>query len=132
MAGEIQKAKSFEDRMLDRIRDSIGELMTDDELKKIIERGVDKVFFEPLELRDGYSSHQEKPLIHGILTEILKPQVQAAVNVYMKENKDKLAETIEEIIKRGMGAALMDAITWQFQNDLQNFQTSIMSTIQQR
>jgi len=132
MAGEIQKKQSFEERMLERIRDSIGELMTDDELKKIIERGMNTVFFDPTDVKDGYSIRQEPALIEKILKDLLKDQVQREVMEYLKDNKALVTQTIEKIIKLGMGAALMDAITWQFQNDLNNFQTNLMNTIQTR
>ena len=35
---ELEKTKTFQKRMAERVRDSIGELMTDEELKIIIER----------------------------------------------------------------------------------------------
>ena len=45
MSNTIEVKKSFQERMADRVRESIGELMTDDELKIIIERSVNEFLF---------------------------------------------------------------------------------------
>lgn len=129
---QVQPRALFEERILGRIRESIGELMTDEELKAIIERGVEKVFFEPTEVRSGYSTTTKPALIDGILQELLKDQVFKLVSAYIKENNEEVIEAIEKIIKQGMGKALLDAITWQFQFDLDNFKNSVMNTIQNR
>ena len=50
---DIEKTKSFQERMKDRIKKDIGELMTDDELSAIVERAVNEIFFKPRIVKDG-------------------------------------------------------------------------------
>ncbi len=50
---DIAEQKSFEQRMISRIREDIGKLMTDDELSKIVERATEEIFFKETIIEDG-------------------------------------------------------------------------------
>lgn len=60
MTTEVTTAVSFEQRMKDRIRESIGELISDEELQKMVHRGVEEVFFKPGTKKINPGSWQEK------------------------------------------------------------------------
>lgn len=127
---EIVEQKSFQERMKDRIKDSIGELMTDDELSKIVSRSMEEIFFKPMTVKDGYHTRQEPPFVHQLLKELLVVEVRKAVSEYIADHKEDVLKNIQETISLGMGQALVNAIKLQFSNDLLNFQNNLMTTIQ--
>jgi hypothetical protein len=67
MTEAIQTSQSFDERMMAKIKESIGELVTDDELKKIIEKGMSMAFFEPRrsKSRDSWQESILPPLAQG-------------------------------------------------------------------
>ncbi len=127
---EIEKQKTFEERMKARIRDSIGELMTDEELSKIVKRVTEKVFFEPVRLGEGYQMKEHPPFIHQIIKELLTDSVRSQVGEYFVKNKEKIAESIKEIIQTGIGQALLNALTMKFDMDMSMFQNNLINTLQ--
>jgi len=127
--GTIVEQKNFQERMIDRIRDSIGELMTDEELSKIVHRAMEEIFFKPMELKMGYQTKEVPPFIHQLLKELLADAVRNEVTKYIAENKLIVLKQIQQTISRGMGQALIDAISNRFHCNLMTLQDNLASTI---
>ena len=121
--------QTFEEKMKDRIRESIGELITDKELTELVHKSVDQVFFAPTEIGDAYHRKEGPSLLNGLIKELLTPQVREAVDQYIKDHPDEVIKTVKEVLARGMGNALLTAVNFQFQNDLLNFQSNIQNTL---
>ena len=130
MSTEIERQKTFEERMKIRIRDSIGELMTDEELSKIVHKATEEVFFKPGEIKDGYHTKEVPPFIHIIIKELLEDSVRSEVGKYFSENKEDVSKVIKQIIQDGLGKALMNALDSKFQFDLNSFGNNLINTLQ--
>jgi len=124
---EIVESKSFKEKMQDRIKDSIGELMTDEELSKIIEKAVNQIFFEPT--HNGYNQKDTPPFLHSLIKALLEEQVRIIVNKYIKNHTEEVKKVIDETISKGIGNAMIGAISDRFQNDLLNFKCSIANNL---
>ena len=129
----IEKQKSFQDRIKDRIKDSIGELMTDEELSKIVSRATEDIFFKPTEVKDRYHTKTEPPFIYGLIKELLQSEVNKATKEYFLRNKDLLSEQINVIVSDGIGNAVLKSLTRVFQQDIfdleMRFQNSINNLV---
>lgn len=130
MSTDIEKQKTFEERMKSRIRDSIGELMTDEELSKIVNRVTEEVFFKPIKLGEGYQMKEHPPFIHVIIKELLTDSVRDLIKEYFEQNKTGITETIRQVIKEGLGSAVLSAINNQFQQSMFSFEQNIINQIQ--
>lgn len=128
----IVEQKSFQERMKDRIKNSIGELMTDEELSEIVRRAMEEIFFKPIKLQDGYYTKEAPPFVHQLLKEIMLDDVKTAVSKYIDEHKEEVEKTIQDVISLGMGKALVNAISFQFSSELMNFESNLMNNIQNR
>ena len=86
---EVGPVLSFEDRMRDRLRQNIGDVMTNDDLAAIVTRGLEDTFFKPRVIKIGSGYHEttehKPPLIQELLLEILLPQMKLAVNEWVGE-----------------------------------------------
>lgn len=129
MANEITSAQSFEERMKDRIRKDIGSLMTDEELRAIVSRAVEEVFFKPKQVPSTYHTKQEPPMIHMIVRELLETQVRRSVDAWMVEHRDTVEQALQKMLLEGAGFALINALNSKFEVDLYNFQTSLQSKL---
>src|SRR6478736_8480675 len=77
----VVKGEDFQTRMFERIKAQMGELMTDEELKKIVDAALQKAFFEPtiIVTNPGHYTEKQTPgpsvftqLVHDLLQENVK------------------------------------------------------------
>ena len=84
---------SFEDKMMARIKESMGDLMTDDQLRGILEKGVEKAFFERPFRIDAYGrkTDHEPALAEKAVKAYLDERMQATVKEWIAANPDRVA-----------------------------------------
>ena len=133
MTTEVVKAESFEERMKSRIKESIGELITDEELSKLIKRGIEEVFFQEREVKKSRYSYAEPefspPLIHEIIKDLIGKTVESKISLWIDENNKEVIENINNTISLGLGSALMNAITMKFNTALVDFQINMENSL---
>jgi predicted regulator of amino acid metabolism with ACT domain len=111
MTNEIATNKTFQDKMFERVRDQMGDLLTDEELKKIVEQAIQKAFFESISINTGYGNTTQKPsLFIHLIQEELKVRVNSAVSEWLKANESVVKESIENVIKEGMLKGVIQAL----------------------
>ena len=132
MSNEIVKQKTFEEKMKERIKDSIGELMSNEDLSKIVERAVEEIFFEPIIIKGSYchGDKTEPPFIHSIIKEILTEQVKHETREYIGLHGEEIEKIIKEVVVNGIGNCVIGAFNNNFQNSFINFQQDIIQKIQ--
>lgn len=113
---EIEKTKSFEENLMDRIRDSIGELMPDEKLKEILERGVEEALFKGKRIQKQYGEDEFKTcLVEEMVEELLLGKMKEAVNQWLKDNPEKIEEAIKNAIENGAGQCMVQALDRRFE-----------------
>ena len=110
---------------MDRMRDSIGELMSDEDLKKIVERGVEAAIFTGKEYGDSWNRKKDPSLIEKAVTELLSMRMKEAVDIWVKENPEKLEKAVADAIALGAGGCMMEAMNQKFQGAMMNLQHQI-------
>lgn len=100
----IEISKDFQTKIFERIRDSIGDLMTDDDLKKLVGASMQKVFFEDRVTFDNYGlkTGSKPPLIAEQIQGLLKDQVTAAIKEWIEIHPDDVKKAIDDAIAKGM------------------------------
>jgi predicted house-cleaning noncanonical NTP pyrophosphatase (MazG superfamily) len=126
--------ETFEMKMSKRIKDSIGDLISDEELTKLVHRGLEEVFFTPRKnpKKSYYNdNHPETipPLIHEIVKEVLQPMVTEAIKEYVKAHNNEILKVVNDVVTAGVGNAVMTAMNMQFQSQLISFQSSIQNQL---
>jgi hypothetical protein len=129
MSNEVATQKNFQDRMVNKIRESIGDLMTDDELKKIIERGVDEVFFKEHIVQEGFQSIHKPPWLCIIVKELLSEKVEKYVAAFLANRTVDVEKVIYKTVQEGVGMALIKTFTDKFQCSLDMFKSDIESRL---
>lgn len=129
---EIVQSKTFEERMKERIRDSIGDLISDEDLGKMVDRSLEEVFFKeranPARNAYGYNSSEPimiPPLLHEIVKSVLTEQVTEAVKEYIGNNREQVDATIKTVLEQGMGNALVSALNGLFSSQLASLQVNL-------
>ena len=130
----VVQQQTFEERLMGRIKDSIGELMTEEDLKKIVERGIEEALFKPRVSRsDGYGRVETKPsMVQEIVERFLTAHVRDAVDKWLADNQDKVLPMIEKVLQAGIGSALIAALNSKFDWQLQQFSDGLRDSLGQR
>lgn len=132
---DVTVPQSFEDKMKARIKDGIGDLITDEELSKMLNRSMEEVFFKrPLIMNphDRYGSKIEGPsLLEGVVKDLMREKVTAAVNVYIKEHATDVMAAVDKVIQEGAGAAIITAVNQMFSGQMLNLQSNIQNMLSQ-
>jgi hypothetical protein len=106
---------SFEEQIKNKIRESIGELMTDEDLKKLIDATMGDVLLKERVVQRtnsyGYASSDRcEPLLKEVLTELLKDRVKLSVDDYLKRNENVIRIAVDEAIAGGILRYLVSQI----------------------
>lgn len=132
MGEELEVPQNFEERMKARIKDSIGDMITDEELGEIVKRSMEDIFFKGKTVKDGYYNTKETPpFLHEMIKELLTDKIQKKIKAYINDNKEEVGKAIETVFREGMAKALITSISNIFQNDLSNLEHNIANRIQQ-
>lgn len=135
---------SFQDKMMDRIRDSIGDLISDEELGKLIERGIEQNFFKR-ETNPKWSNayHNQRDSIpqylpstmDNIVNECISKKLEEMTKVYFDkwviENSDKVEGIVKQIVENGAGELVIKQISNMFQTPLMLLQTNMQMNLSQ-
>jgi len=107
------------------VKDSIGDLISDEDLSKIVERGIEEAFFKEGRNTSSYHAKSSPPLAQQMVEDILAEKVEKAVSAYVKKNAESINELIKTVVENGLGDAFLRSLTSKFQNDLYQLQSNI-------
>ena len=112
---------------MDRLRASIGDMMTDEDLKKIIEKGVDKALFERPLIKDSWRTDYGPSFVEKAVNEFLKDKIAKAVDDWLKTNPEKIEAALRETLKIGVGNLVLQALELRFSNIGMNVASALQS-----
>jgi hypothetical protein len=131
MADELTATATFEQRMKDRIRASIGDCLSDEDIMKLITRSMEELFFN--ERRTQSSSWSETkilpPLAHELVSNLMKERMDILLRKWLDDNHAKVEETMQEVIRNGAGAALLTGMNNFFKHALNDFAMQVTDNL---
>jgi hypothetical protein len=130
---ELTKADTFQQRMFERIRESMGELLSEDDLKELLERTIEKSFFEERIVPSSshyYDRDKKKPsLFQELVTEQVQPMMEKAITAWLQDNSEQVTTTIDAVLKDGLLGALSKAIEYKMQTPILSLRQEISNKL---
>jgi len=115
MAEAVERAKTLEERVTDMVASTVGELITPEDMRQIVERGIEKALFKE---RPGPPSHNTwdrkvplPPLVDELTNTHFKAAMSTAVEQWLKDHSEDLAEMMQKAIDEGAYAAVQRVMT---------------------
>ena len=104
---EITQQKSFQEKMQERIRESIGDLITDEELSKLIKTAVEDVFFNPHQVKTldrwGSTTYKEiPPMLPEIVKDLLHDRVSECMKTWLEEHHEEVSKQLDATLREGL------------------------------
>ena len=108
----IAMPESFQQKMEERIRSSMGELIGTEELKAIVNRALNEVFFERRKKpgTDSWNNETIEPMSHELVQELMLPAVKAAMGEWLEENHEVVERVIQETLEKGIAQCFVRSI----------------------
>lgn len=129
----VVENKTFEEKMKDRIKESIGDLIGDEDLKKLLDAAMHDVFFKPSRIKiNSYDWKDGPSFLQQIVQELMEPVVREYIKEYIDTNQDVVTKTIGEVVQEGVGVSMIKAMHGLFQQDLYTLSANIQSRLQSR
>ncbi len=132
--GQTSADAEFQEKMRERLKHSIGDLLPDEALKDIIAKGIHEAFFKPQAYK-GTSSYyadrdKEYPswLLQYLRAECDK-QVQAAVQQWIIDNPDKIAEVLKNVMQDNLLNSVFSAFNNRTQETFNELRTNLVGVM---
>lgn len=132
MTTELDKPRTLQERVGDRIRDQIGDLMTDEDLKVLVDKAMHEAFFTRTQIEKRYYNDEQKyddSFAVKHVKELLKGRVDAACATWLGEHKDELGKHIDEAVGKGFLALFQSWLDGKVQVDLMNFGNALRNSL---
>lgn len=129
MTTALTAQQAFEAKMMDRIRENIGELIPDAALAEMVKRAMRELFFEERVIKNkGYYRDQDQvipPLMHDIVKNLLTEEVERQIKVWIENNKSEVIAALNAVITNGVGMAVVSALSNKFSGPLELYRSEI-------
>lgn len=104
---DVTTTQDFQERMFARIRENMGDLLTDADLKRLVEAAVQKAFFDPTEVRDNWSRvlRTEAPflkMVREATEKAVAERVTAACAQWVAEHPEAFSQAVDAALAKGM------------------------------
>lgn len=122
----VVENKTFEEKMKARIKESIGDLIGDEDLKRLLDSAMQDVFFKPSKIKINSYDYKDGPsFLQEIVKELMEPIVREQIKQYINTNQDTVDKVIGEVVQEGVGMSMVKAMHSLFQQDLYTLQNNI-------
>lgn len=133
---EIEISKSFEEKMKDRVREGVGDLITDEDLRPLIIAGIQEVFTKREYVKStgyGNTGTYKDSVIETVVKEnsALREIVTEEVKNWLSENQEIVKNTLDTYIKDNVVNTFNAVLNDMVQGTFLNFKMGLQSDLQQ-
>lgn len=127
MNTEIATTQSFQERMFERVREQMGDLMTDEELKKIVDAAMQKAFFEERIEKDNYDriSGRKPPLFIELIKNEMEKAVKEQTQAWLSSHEEVVVNAIQEMIGKGFLQIVQEHVDQKARQPLWDFASQL-------
>jgi hypothetical protein len=122
-------AGSFEERVFQKIREDFASLMTDAEIKALVDKTIERTFFQPRIVPDGYRSKELPPLLVELVQKQTEPLMLKAISAWLEANPDKVTAALDAALAGGLVAALGRALDTKMSHPLYELQMKLQGVL---
>ena len=116
----------FESAVKEKLKESIAGLLSDADMKRLMEAGISEFFFQPRHDRWG----QKLPsLMEHMVKEFIQQQFNEVAREWLVENKHLVEPMVKQVVQEGAGTALMRGLTLAFSSSMASLEQNITERI---
>ena len=127
-----QSELEFQEKLKERIRQGLGDLMPDAVLAGIVARGIEEAFFKP-QRRPSPNQWSNPETYPSWLVEYLEKevrnQVQLAVTEWIAANHAKVTEALDKALAKGLASAVLFSFDNLFRQQMETLQDGLRDQV---
>lgn len=128
MANDLLENKSFQERMFAKIRESAGDLLSDEELKKIVIPAIERAFFVPVPQPDNQYAPHESVFV-TMVRKHLEARIEDVMKEWLKANEDKIQVILNDLVAKGMLNLVQDYLQRQIAFPMQQMMDQLRANL---
>ena len=123
----ITTPQTFQERMYGRVKELLGELLTEEEAKQLVDKAIQDALFSSKKIYNSYGSlvREEPPQFVELVKNEIEPIVKNAVDKWIVEHQEDINQTIEKVIQDGILSACYRSFEEHMKKPMWNFQSQI-------
>jgi hypothetical protein len=125
---DLATSTTFQDRMFERVKESLSELLTPEEAKALVEKAIQDSLFKPRIIKQGYNESKELPSVFAELVgNQVKEEVSNALKEWLAEHHEEVTAAITEALKDG----IVTLVVSRFKSEMQQPMYALGGQVQQ-
>ena len=128
MTTELDITRNFQQKMFDRIREDLGNLMPEEEIKKLLDAAMQKAFFEPFITKSTEYPYREtftQSHFIKLIQEEMENQIKDLMKEWLETHKEEVSKLVKETLEGGITTIIVKWIELQMQGPLFNLQSEL-------
>lgn len=123
----ITTPQTFQERMYGRVKELLGELLTEEEAKQLVDKAIQDALFSTKKIYNSYGSFitEEPPQFIELVKEQVQPIVKDAVDKWISEHQEEVTQTIEKVIQDGILSACYKSFEAHMKQPMWNLQSEV-------
>ncbi len=130
---QIAPMQAFMDKVKDRLKNDVAELIPEEVLQEMINRVIEEQFFKKKVKETDYSgravSYEDSGFV-AMVKEAIEPILKKRVEQFVAENADKVEEAFDEIVRQGLIKQVIENADKMIGQSLEQNSWSIQSALQ--
>jgi len=128
---QVTAPQTLQERVGARIKEQIGDLLTEDDLKRLVETALHDAFFTRKKINDQWDREIrfEEPHIVEVVRTLLKERVDVAVTAWLDAHKDEFKQHLDDAIGNGLLVFMKTWLDGKVQTDLFNFGQALQTRL---
>lgn len=123
-------APTFQERMYERIKESLGELLSEEEAKALVDKAIEESLFKPRVVQThSYRTETKESLFVEMVKEAVQPLVAQAIKEWLADNSDGVEEVIRDVLGKGILNACYQALTKETRDATIQLQGNLFSAL---
>lgn len=122
---DIQTSRTFQERVFEKIREDLGNLLTEEELKSLLQAAMKKAFFENVVEKGYYSETVKPPLFVTMVKGLLEDKVRAAVDQWIRDHPEEFNKLIQDALAEGILGLIGKYLQNRFEEPLYNLKQEL-------
>jgi hypothetical protein len=133
MSNELTPLQAFQERVSEKIRKDIGEMLPEDVVKALFDKAVDETFFKPRTISSGYDRKELPSWFIEEITKAGKPILEKAIVDYVETHKEVIQTAISQFLTaQNITLLTVAAMNQGTQNQIWEVANNIMSQLRSR
>jgi hypothetical protein len=106
---DLATATTFQERMFERVRESLSELLTEEEAKSLVERAIQESLFKRTVRVGGFNGYDkvQPSRFEELVKEAVEPLIKEAVTTWLVEHSEEVKASIQEVVERGIAGTVV-------------------------